>query len=230
VGERGRLAALTPARPAATVKVVTPGCPRCPSPVTPVAHVADAWSCPDHGVVVPLWRAAEPTYDELTVHLEHAAGFPTYLPWPLSPGWRVTDFGVVPGAATYACVSGTSEPDGPVDLIVLVEEPGTGIGARCAGTRHADPGPEVGLGPATSKVRLDGQPVGLWQVSTSDWLGAGEWDRSVLAGEGGGRWLWLVIRPAPALLLLRDTWLLRDVSALGPALLDIPFGGPAPAW
>jgi len=190
-----------------------------------------AWVCPEHGRVRPLWRPAEVTYEEFAAHLELAAGLPTYLPWPLSPGWRVTDFGVVDGKATCTCVSGTSEPDGPVDLIIVSEEPMTGLGARCAGTVHDDPGHELGDGPPPSKVRLDGQPVPLWPVSTTDVSGGpAEWDRSVLAGEGGGRWLWLVIRPASAVLLLRDPWLLRDVSALGPALLDVPFGGPAPAW
>ena len=182
--------------------------------------------------MAPLWRPAESTYDEFAAHLELAGAFPTYLPWPLSPGWRVTDFGVVAGAATFACVSGTSELDGPVDLIVVLEEPTTGLGARCAGILHDDPGAEIGDGPPTSKVRLDGQPVPLWPVSTCD-DGTGtapEWDRSVLAGEGGGRWLWLVIRPASALLLLRDPWLLRDVSRLGPALLELPFGGSPPSW
>ena len=211
---------------------MTPGCPRCPAPVASVEGSGGTWSCPEHGSVSPLWRPREATYDEFAAHLELAAAFPTYLPWPLSPGWRLTDFGVVEGEATYTCVSGTSELDGPVDVIVVAEEPTTGLGARCAGTVHDDPGHELGDGPPASKVRLDGQPVSLWPVSTSD-AGTGtapEWDRSVLAGEGGGRWLWMVMRPASALLLLRDPWLLRDVSALGPALLDVPFGGPAPSW
>ncbi|GAA1972647.1 hypothetical protein GCM10009798_37270 [Nocardioides panacihumi] len=211
---------------------MTPGCPRCQTPVASVEGSGGTWSCPEHGSVSPLWRPGEATYDEFAAHLELAGTFPTYLPWPLSPGWRLTDFGVVEGEATYTCVSGTSELDGPVDVIVVAEEPTTGLGSRCAGTVHDDPGHELGDGPPASKVRLDGQPVSLWPVSTSD-AGTGtasEWDRSVLAGEGGGRWLWMVMRPASALLLLRDPWLLRDVSTLGPALLDVPFGGPAPSW
>ena len=35
--------------------------------------------------------------------------------------------------ATMTCVSGTSALDGPVDVIVVSEEPGTGLGARIAG-------------------------------------------------------------------------------------------------
>ena len=56
----------------------------------------------------------------------------------------------------------------------------------------------------------------------------GDFDRSVVAGEAHGRWLWIVLRPASAILLLRDDWILRDVSAVGPPLVEMPFGGPAP--
>ena len=55
-----------------------------------------------------------------------------------------------------------------------------------------------------------------------------ELDRSVFAGEAGGRWLWVVLRPASAMLLLRDDWILRDVSGIGPPLVEMPFGGPRP--
>ena len=46
--------------------------------------------------------------------------------------------------ATLTCTSGTSELDGPVDVLVVAEEAGTGLGARCAGTRYDDPGCEIG--------------------------------------------------------------------------------------
>ena len=51
--------------------------------------------------------------------------------------------------ATLTCCSGTSELDGPVDVVVVAEEAGIGLGARCAGTLHDDPGDEVGIGPPT---------------------------------------------------------------------------------
>lgn len=211
-------------------------CPRCPAPV---AQVGDGrWSCPEHGVVVPLWRPAVSSYDAFAAHLLRVGAFPTYLPWPLGPGWSVSDFAAVTSEAeapraTMTCVSGTSQLDGPVDVIVVSEEPGTGFGARVAGltageTEPLDPGHEIGDGPATVRVRVDQHPVGLWPVSVS--ASPGEWDRSVLAGEAGGRWLWLVLRPASAILLLRDDWILRDISATGPQLVALPFGGTAPSW
>ncbi|WP_225869029.1 MULTISPECIES: DUF6758 family protein [unclassified Nocardioides] len=212
-------------------------CPRCPAPV---AEVGDgSWSCPEHGVVVPLWRPVGSSYDAFASHLRRVDAFPTYLPWPLGPGWSVTDFAAVATAtgaarATMTCVSGSSQLDGPVDVMVVSEEPGTGLGARIAGlptedgADRIDPGHEIGEGPAPVRVRVDQYPVGLWPVSIS--ASPGEWDRSVLAGEAAGRWLWLVLRPASAILLLRDDWILRDVSATGPGLVALPFGGAAPSW
>jgi hypothetical protein len=205
-------------------------CPRCSAPLT---EWSGTWACPDHGEIAPLWKPAEASYDAFGQHLRASPQFPTYLPWPLSPGWSVTDFGVVGASpesarATLTCSSGTSALDGPVDVLVVAEEPGTGLGARCAGTAASDPGPEVGEGPPAVKVRIGSQTVPLWPVSTS--ASDGDWDRSVFAGEAVGRWLWMVLRPASAMLLLRDDWILRDVSGLGPQLLDMSFGGTPPSW
>ena len=210
-----------------------PGCPRCATPIAPADPDAgeSAWSCPEHGAVAALWRPAEASYDGFAELLGLSDDFPVYLPWPLSPGWSVTDFAVVGGPArpraTMTCCSGTSELDGPVDVIVVAEEPGTGLGARIAGTRHTDPGADVD-GPPAVQVRIGSQVVRLWPVSTS--ADSGEWDRSVVAGEAGGRWLWLVLRPASAMLLLRDDWILRDASGVGPPLVELPFGGPRAQW
>ena len=206
------------------------GCPRC---AAPVSETQAGWVCVEHAEVQPLWRPAEPSYDAFADHLRRSWAVPTYLPWPLSPGWSVSDFAAV-GAdperarATMTCTSGSSELDGPVDVIVVTEEAGTGLGARIAGTAHDDPGADLGDGPPSVRVRIDRQVVPLWPVSTS--TATAEWDRSVVAGEADGRWLWLVLRPASAILLLRDDWILRDASQSGPHLVELPFGGPAPAW
>ncbi|MEP9383868.1 DUF6758 family protein [Nocardioides cheoyonin] len=206
------------------------GCPRCPTPVARTG-TDGVWSCPEHGLVRPVWRSDEPSYDDFVDHLTMAGSFPTYLPWPLGPGWEVTDFAVVGGAqdatATLTTVAGTSDLDGPVEAIIVAEEAGVGLGARVAGTIGDDPGPEFGDGPATAKLRIGSQQVSLWPVSTS---GEGEWDRSVVVGEAGGRWLWLILRPASAMLLLRDEWILRDVSGMGVSLVELPFGGRSGSW
>lgn len=207
------------------------GCPRCH---TPVAGSGRQWTCPEHGRTAPLWRPAEASYDAFAEHLRASPDFPTLAPWPLPDGWTVSDFAVVGedperARATMACVSGPTTLDGPVDVIVVTEEPGTGLGARIAGTVHDDPGVEISQGLPVVRIRVEHQVVPLWAVSTSEGSGR-EWDRSVVAGEAGGRWLWIVLRPASAMLLLREDLILRDLSALGPLLLEVGFGGPAPPW
>lgn len=191
------------------------------------------WRCTDHGTITPLWRPAKADYGSFAEHLTRAGSMPTFLPWPLSPGWTVSDFGAVAdaggeGRAVFVTCSGPSELDGVVELTVVSEEPGVGLGSRCAGVIRTDPGAEIGEGPPLAKVRIDGHPISLWPVLTSDTDVA--FDRSVFAGEAEGRWLWVVLRPASAALLLKDEWILMNIADLGPELIDLPFGGSPPAW
>ena len=115
-----------------------------------------------------------------------------YLPWPMSPGWEVTDFGVVGGPrprATVTCVAGTSPLDGPVEVVVVSEEPGTGLGARCAGTLHSDPGAaDRGVQPdrqdpgrAARRSRSGRSPP---RTSTGPWTAASSPARPAGAGCG----------------------------------------------
>lgn len=237
------------------------GCPRCATPVASTGG-GDTWSCPEHGVVRPLWRPEKPSYDDFVDHLAIAGPFPTYLPWPLGPGWQVSDFAVVQGTgpvATLTVVTGASDLDGSVDVVVVAEEAGVGLGGRAARTFDADPGPEVGEGPPMTRARVGSKQVPLWPVSrwtpqgdldgpgndpghdpnhhAAVGMGAdesaddlGPWDQAALVGEADGRWLWLILRPASAILMLRHDWILRDVSRLGPALVELPFGGSARPW
>ena len=218
--------------------VLQAGCPRCRSAVTDTGQV---WTCPLHGPTPPLWRSTTSEYDDLVAHLTLARPLPTWLPWPVPPGWHLTDFGCVaePGSDATAVVttcSGPSEPDGVVEITVVTEEPGVGLGARVAQVTHSDPGREAVVGAPAAKVRVDEVAVSLWPVPTTVTELAGPaaeesvLDRSVLVGEAGGRWVWIVVRPAPAALLLHPKWLLHDVSGLGPALVDLPFGEAPRAW
>ena len=77
-------------------------------------------------------------------------------------------------------------------------------------------------------MRIGSHPVSLWAVSTSEADAA--FDRSVFAGEAHGRWLWLVLRPASAALMLNDELAPPDVAALGPHLVDLPFIDLPRAW
>ncbi len=206
------------------------GCPRCSSPLT---RSTDGHECPAHGLIDPLWRPRLASYDAFADHLRASTALPTYLPWPLSPGWTVTDFACVSAepsraTATMTCCTGPSALDGPVDVIVVVEEAGVGLGARIAGMSDPDPGAHIGAEPPSAHVRLERHSAPLWQVPTV--ATEQEADRTVLAGEADGRWLWMMLRPASAVLLLQDDWTLRDAAQMGPHLVELPFGGPAPIW
>lgn len=203
-------------------------CPRCQERLEPPDD-----TCPRHGSQPFLWRPDVASYESFAAHLQRADGFPTYLPWPMAAGWRMSDFGVVIGragrpVATVSCCTGATDLDGRIDVLMVAEEAGIGLGGRCAGLPGADPGSDFGQGPPTARIRIGSQGVALWPVSTS--TAAGELDRSVVAGEAAGRWLWMVLLPASAVLLMRDEWILRDVSGEGPHLVDLPIDGPAPVW
>jgi hypothetical protein len=211
-----------------------PGCPRCSDAV---AETDGGWSCATHGPIDPLWSAGEPDYYSFADHLVRAAPLPTWLPWPLPAGWQVTDFGSVqvadlPGGggarAVFVTCTGPSDLDGVVEATVVTEEPGVGLGARCAAVTQTDPGHEVGEGPPPARIRVEAASVPIWPVSTSDC--GGTLDRTVFAGEAEGRWLWLVLRPASAALLLRGMGALTDVSRLGPSLMTLPFGSVPRSW
>lgn len=190
------------------------------------------WTCPVHGTIHPLWRPETADYESFAELVGRVDDLATYLPWPMSPGWSISDFGCVTGGdhsrATMTTTTGTSDLDGPVEVTVISEDPGVGLGARCAGTAYDDPGEQIGLGPHAIHVRAGGRTVPLWAVDSS--LDDDLLAKAVFAGEADGRWLWLVIRPAGAALLLRDEWLLADVTGFGPEALEMPFGGPRPTW
>lgn len=204
-------------------------CPRCTSPVS---ETDGAFTCRNHGAIPALWRPDVADYTAFAELVGRVGDLPTYLPWPMSPGWSIADFGCVASStkplATVTTTVGTSDLDGPVEVTIVSEDSGVGLGARCAGTAYDDPGEQVGHGPQSIRVRAGGRTVPLWAVDPRD-----DDDllaKSVFAGEADGRWLWLVIRPASAALLLRDEWLLADVTGFGPEALEMPFGGPRPAW
>ncbi len=185
-----------------------------------------------HGTIHPLWRPDAAGYDTFAELVGRADDLPTYLPGPMSPGWSISDFGCVASEdkayATVTTTVGTSDLDGPVEVTVISEDPGVGLGSRCAGTAYDDPGEQIGLGQHAIHVRAGGRAVPMWTVDSS--IDDDLFAKSVFAGEADGRWLWLVIRPASAALLLRDEWLLADVTGFGPEALEMPFGGARPSW
>lgn len=186
---------------------------------------SSAWVCDIHGEVQPLQPVKRPAADGLRAVLQ-AARVPVWLPWPLPVGWLVTGFAYAGderrgGSACAVAVSGPAPLGGPGDMLVLAEEPGVGLGAYYAGL----PGPDPGAGFDTeampyAKVYVHGHPTPLWNVHT----GPG---RVAFVGEAMGEWLWTVLWPASAGLLLLEQVHLRDLHEYG-AELDLPYGAPCP--
>lgn len=194
----------------------------------------DRFTCTVHGSIEPLWRPDDADYDSFADLIARCEDMPTYLPWPMSPGWSISDFGCVGTQdrmrATVTTTVGTSDMDGAVEVTIVSEDPGVGLGARCGGTSYDDPGPQISNGPPSIRVRAGGRTVPMWLVDDEHDNGEDPLTRAVFAGEAEGRWLWLVMKPASAALLLKDDWLLADVTGFGPEALEMPFGGPRPAW
>ena len=211
-------------------------CPRCP---TALVEQEGRRVCPMHGPTAPLLRTTEADYDSLAEHLGTAGGMPSWVPWPLPQGWTVSDFGAVrpddgQASATYVTCGGMTDSDGVVLLTVVAEEPGTGLGSRVARVVHDDPGTQMLGRPVQTRIEAGGVSVPLWLVSTADGDAGTDrddpWDRAVLVGEAGGRWLWVVVTPAPAALGLTTWGPLDDLGGRGPELLELAFSERLSDW
>jgi hypothetical protein len=122
--------------------------------------------------------------------------------------------------ATIVALSGPNPLGGPGDMLVVAEDPGTGLGAGLAGLEEIDPGAGFAAkAPPTAAASFGNHDVPLWLVDTPD--------RAVFAGEAKACWLWLVLWPETAGALLIDPLELRDLR--DPCQdLDLPFGAPSP--
>lgn len=200
-----------------------PSCPRCGADVHEPGPWSSAWRCDAHGEVVPLYPVRSPSRDGL-LGLLRTAAVPVWVPWPLPAGWLVTGFAGAGDerSGLRACVVALSGPNpvgGPGDMLIIAEEPGVGLGAYLAGLTGPDPGDGFAAAPPDARVRFAGREFPLWTVDAPD--------RAVFAGEAMANWLWLVLWPDTAGLLLVEPLMLRDLRDPGPHL-DLPFGALSP--
>lgn len=185
---------------------------------------SSAWLCDSHGQVYPWQPFDSPSQGSLR-KLQGAARVPIWLPWPLPDRWLVTGYaraGHV-GTGAVACAVACSGPaplGGPADMVILAEELGVGAGARYAGLSGSDPGSGFDAGPPHAKVHAYGHPLPLWSVDAGP-------DRAVFAGEALGCWLWIVLWPVEAAILLLEPLILADLRETRQAL-DIPYGALSP--
>lgn len=158
-------------------------------------------------------------------HVRARAAVPLWLPWPLPSGWIVTGCACAgderTGAvATVLACSGPAPLGGPADMVLVAEAPGVGLGARIAGLAGADPGDGFDEGPAHAKVDAAGHPTPMWAVDSGQ-------DNAVYVGEAKAAWIWAVLWPAAAGVLLLEDIMLRDLGD-GIEGVDVPFGALMP--
>ncbi len=106
-----------------------------------------------------------------------------------------------------------------VRMLVVAEEPGVGFGAALAGLDAVDPGADFACAPSIATASFGNHDFPLWQVDSPD--------RAVVAGEVMGHWLWLVLWPDTAGVLLIEPIGLRDLRDPGQDL-DLPFRAASP--
>lgn len=198
-----------------------PTCPRCRGPLIPPSAWSSAWICRVHGEVAPLSAPRRPSREALEA-VRSRARVPVWVPWPLPPGWLVTGFAEAGDErsgtlAVAVALSGPSPMGGPADLVIVAEEPGIGLGSSYAGLPGPDPGDGFGVSAPNAKVGIDGHPVSMWAVGTDS--------AAAYAGEALANWLWAVLWPDTAGLLMLEGLNLRDLRETD---LDLPYGAPCP--
>ena len=198
-------------------------CPRCESTLHAPWEMSSAWTCPVHGEVAPMQAARQPGAESMRWLAEHSR-VPVWLPWPLPDRWLVTGFAEAgderTGAvATVVALSGPAPLGGVGELLIVAEEPGTGLGARLSGLAGPDAGPLADRHPH-ARIHAAGRPTALWRVDSPD-------DRAAFVGEGLGHWLWMLTWPDTAGLVVHDHLTLVDVRDLDHPL-DVPFGALTP--
>ena len=181
-----------------------PVCVRCRGPLrTPEHH--GAWACPEHGDVEPLHPALPPEEGHL-LDVAASSGVPVWMPWPMPAGWSVSGVrragGTGPSRGVAVSLTGSGLTARQVEMVLVAEEPGVGLGSSYAGLLSTDPGPELADLPRDTKLTAAGHPTALWSLPVSD--------RAGYVGEAGGLWLWVVVWPVSEWMVVHDDLHLVD--------------------
>lgn len=199
----------------------TTRCPRCGEALLPPTPMHERFECTQHGPVAPMYDAVLPAPDALA-QLARSSPVPFWLPWPMPATWlftglRLAGGGKQPVEAVVTGLTGRGLTTGPSDLLIVAEQPGTGLGATLAGT--AEPDPDLTSNAAATTIRAGGTLTPLWLLETTD--------RAAYVGEAAGQWLWLIAWPQEAWSVVDDDLQLVDVRA-APPLADLPTGALMP--
>jgi hypothetical protein len=198
-------------------------CPRCGGAIAAPSAWSSSWRCEAHGDVHPLRQVQSVSPEGLAGLLRNAA-VPVMLPWPLPVGWLVTGFAAAGDerTGTRGCAVALSGPNpvgGPGEMLLVSEDLGVGLGAYCAGLDGPDPGDDFTTGQPHAQVVFDHHELPLWHVEAPGC--------AAFAGELMGGWLWVLLWPDTAGMLLVESLPVRDLRDPGQAL-DLPFGARSP--
>lgn len=182
--------------------------------------MSSVWSCATHGAVAPYGHSRL----EALPQVASRARVPVWSPLPLLPSWTLTGLAAAGddrtgAAATLLAMSGPSPLGGPADLLLIAEEPGIGLGQRCAGVDELDPTANLSGAP-DAKVLAAGHPTPLWRCDSAE-------DRVAFVGEAAGVWLWAVLWPPAAELLLLEHVELHDLRQAAHLVEELPHGAPS---
>jgi hypothetical protein len=169
---------------------------------------SSAWQCARHGSVDP-YIVMEHSGAEALAHVVDQARVPVWVSHPAPPGWLCCGVGYAgderTGArATATGMCGPGPLGGAADLLVVAEAPGVGLGARHAGLAESDPGDSLSRSQPDARVMAAGHLTPLWSVAAAA-------DRAAFVGEAKGAWLWLLVWPAAAGVLVYDDLVLADL-------------------
>ena len=147
------------------------------------------------------------------------------MPHGLHPGWTIGGFASAGDdregdRAVVTCLTGPSPLGGAAEMFLVSEEPGVGLGARHAGLPGPDPGDGFGSGPPDAKLEAAGHPTALWSLPAAH-------DCAAFVGEAKGLWLWVLIWPAAAGVLMYDAVDLADLRD-GYVEAELAFGAVSP--
>jgi hypothetical protein len=200
---------------------VAPTCPRCSGALRAPGLMSSDWACALHGPVHPY----TPHRFEGLAAVTARARVPVWAPLPLLPQWTVGGLGAcgderTGATATVLALMGPSPLGGPADLLLVAEEPGIGLGARIAGIDGLDPGSGLDGAP-DAKILVAGHPTPLWRTDSAE-------DRVSFVGEASGVWLWAVLWPPAAELVLLEHVELHDLCLETRAAADLPVGAASP--
>lgn len=203
-----------------------PTCPRCGSSLRAPGLWTSAWECAEHGSVAPFHVLQHPGAEALD-HVTRLAAVPVWLPVGLGSAWGCSGVAYAgserDGArATVTAASGPSPLGGAADMFLVAEEPGVGLGSRLAGLADVDPGERLASAPPDAKIIAARHPTPLWPLPE-----AAE-DRAAFVGEAKGMWLWLILWPAAAGVMVYDGVQLVDHRDRVPGRADVEFAAPTP--